>query len=346
MPQRSQRTQRGTAKTKDPARPGKLLADFRRSLRPLWQVWQVWVERLRVRRIAVVGAKGMLGRALREELARRDAEPILLDLPEFDLAEPDSVRRIFHPGGPDVILNAAGYTNVDGAEADPAAAERANVTGPRLIAEAAARAGALLVHVSSDYVFDGRKRTPYVEDDEPSPQGVYARTKLEGEEAVRRSGARHVIVRTAWMYAPWGRTFVLTILGKAKEGAPLRVVDDQRGSPTYAPDLARAILDLVSSDAAGTSGSARAALTCASVEGAVNVVNSGEATWFDLAAEAVRLAGLDVSITKIKTADLALPAPRPAYSVLSCRRLEGLLGRTLRPWREALAECVSLVIAT
>ncbi|MHC4504593.1 MAG: dTDP-4-dehydrorhamnose reductase [Planctomycetota bacterium] len=278
-------------------------------------------------RIAVIGCKGMLGRALGEELVRRETKPLLLDLPAFDMAEPSSVRWLFADIRPNVVVNAAAYTDVDGAESDPEAAERTNVTGPRLLAEAAAECEAMLVQVSTDYVFDGTKRGPYTEKDQPSPQGVYARTKFDGEKAVRRSGAKHLVVRTAWLYAPWGRNFVLTILAKAKEGASLRVVDDQRGSPTYAPDLARAILDLVAADAEGT----------------VNAVNSGPATWFDLAAEAVKLAGLDVPITRVTTDEFPRPAPRPANSVLSTARFEKLVGRPLRAWREALAECVSRI---
>ena len=166
-----------------------------------------------------------------------------------------------------------------------------------------------------------------MEDSPTAPRGVYARTKLAGEEAVRASGARHLIVRSAWLYAPWGKNFVLTILKAAREGRALRVVDDQRGSPTYAPDLARAILDLVEAGAEGT----------------VHAVNSGEATWFDLAAEAVRFAGLSVPLARVTTAEFPRPAPRPAYSVLSTAKLEDRLGRPMRPWREALAECVEAI---
>lgn len=280
-----------------------------------------------LKRVAVLGCKGMLGRALGEELVRQDVKPLLLDLPAFDIAEPQSVRWLFGSVKPDVVVNAAGYTNVDGAESEAEPAERANVTGPRLLAEATAESGCVLVHVSTDYVFDGTKREPYTERDQPSPKGVYARTKFEGERAVRRSGARHLIVRTAWLYAPWGRNFVLAILGKAKEGEPLRVVGDQQGSPTYAPDLACAILDLVAGEAEGT----------------VNVVNSGATTWFDLAAEAVKLAGLRVAMTRVTTEDYPRLALRPAYSVLSTAKFEKLTARPLRPWQEALAECVKRI---
>ncbi len=278
-------------------------------------------------RFAVLGARGMLGRALAQELARRGEPAVALDLPDFDIADPAHVAGLIDAESPEVLLNAAAWADVDGAEAEPDRAERANVEGPRVLGRAAAASGACLVHLSTDYVFGGQGREPFVEDSPTAPRGVYARTKLAGEEAVRASGARHLIVRSAWLYAPWGKNFVLTILKAAREGRALRVVDDQRGSPTYAPDLARAILDLVEAGAEGT----------------VHAVNSGEATWFDLAAEAVRFAGLSVPLARVTTAEFPRPAPRPAYSVLSTAKLEDRLGRPMRPWREALAECVEAI---
>lgn len=276
-------------------------------------------------RFAVLGCRGMLGRALSRELDRRSMEYVGVDLPEVDIADPAAVTKLIADESPEVLLNAAAWTNVDGAESDPASAARANVEGPQVVAEAAAKAGALLVHMSTDYVFGGVGAEPCAEDAPVAPKGVYAETKLAGEEAVRASGARHLIVRTAWLYAPWGKSFVRTILRAARERGELRVVDDQRGSPTYAPDLAEAILDLVESGKTGT----------------FHAVNSGAATWHDLAAEAVKLAGLDVPIARVTTAEFPRPAPRPAYSVLSTAKLEKALGRPMRPWRDALAECVA-----
>lgn len=278
-------------------------------------------------RFAVLGAEGMLGRAFVDELTRRGEPHVGVDLPEVDIADSAATAAWIADKEPEVFLNAAAYTDVDGAESHPHLAERANATGPLVIAEEVAKSDALLVHVSTDYVFGGAGTEPFVEDAPTAPKGVYARTKLEGEKAVRASLARHLIVRTAWLYAPWGRNFVRTILGAAREGRELRVVDDQRGSPTYAPDLACAILDLVESGAEGT----------------FHAANSGEATWHDLAAEAVRLAGLDVPVARVTTAEFPRPAPRPAYSVLSTAKLEATLGRPMRPWHEALVECVEAI---
>jgi len=276
-------------------------------------------------RFVLLGCRGMLARALSAELAARAEPHVGVDLPGVDIADPASVARLIADESPEVLLNAAAWTDVDGAESDPDAAARANVTGPRVLAEAAAKAGALLLHVSTDYVFGGTGIEPYAEDTPVAPRGVYAETKVAGEAAVRSSGCRHLIVRAAWLYAPWGRNFVRTILAAARGGRELRVVDDQRGSPTYAPDLARAILDLVESGAEGT----------------LHAVNSGVATWHDLAAEAVKLAGIDVPVVRVSTSEYPRPAPRPAYSVLSTAKLETTLGRPMRPWREALAECVA-----
>jgi len=281
-------------------------------------------------RFVILGCRGMLGRALAAELAARGEPHVGVDLPEVDIADPASVARLMASESPEVLLNAAAWTDVDGAESNPDAAARANVTGPRVLAEAAAKAGALLVQLSTDYVFGGAGTEPYPEDAPPAPNGVYAETKLAGEEAVCASGARHLIVRTAWLYAPWGKNFARTILAAAREGRELRVVDDQRGSPTYAPDLARAILDLIESSACGI----------------FHAVNSGQATWYDLAAEEIGLAGLDVPLARVSTSEFPRPAPRPAYSVLSTARLEAALGQPMRPWREALAACVAELAKT
>ncbi|MHC4249367.1 MAG: dTDP-4-dehydrorhamnose reductase [Planctomycetota bacterium] len=276
-------------------------------------------------RFAVLGSRGMLGRALCNDLDRRGEGYAGVDLPEVDIADSAAVAAWIADKQPEAFLNAAAYTDVDGAESNRELAERANIDGPRVIADYARDHDALLVHVSTDYVFGGVGTEPYTEDAPTAPRGVYAETKLAGEEAVRASGARHLIVRTAWLYAPWGKNFVHTILNAARAGKSLRVVDDQRGSPTYAPDLAQTILDLVEAGATGT----------------FHAVNSGEATWHDLACEAVTLAGLDVPIARVTTAESPRPAPRPAYSVLSTAKLEEALGAPMRHWREALAECVA-----
>jgi dTDP-4-dehydrorhamnose reductase len=229
---------------------------------------------------------------------------------------------------PDWLVNCAGYTSVDQAETDPEAARLANAIGPEHLAAAARRAGVRLLHLSSDYVFDGRAARPYREDDPPAPLSVYGRTKLAGEQAVQTvlPGA-HLIVRTQWLFGVGGPNFVATILRLARERPRLEVVNDQRGHPTYAADLATALWRLVACDARGV----------------VHCANEGVATWFDVARATTAAAGLATPVAPCATSDLPRPAQRPAYSVLDCTRCATLLGASLRSWREPLGEYVRLL---
>ena len=206
-------------------------------------------RRQRAMRVLVTGAGGQLGRALGPAL--RDHEVTALTRAQLDITDPAAVREAVRAHGPDLVLNAAAYNAVDRAETDREGAFAVNATGPRLLAEAAAGAGAAILHVSTDYVFDGEKGAPYDESDLPNPLSVYGRSKLAGEEAVRASNPRHYVVRTAWVYAASGKNFPLTILGLAEKG-PVRVVDDQWGSPTYAPHLAQALAQLIVTGSFGT----------------------------------------------------------------------------------------------
>jgi dTDP-4-dehydrorhamnose reductase len=225
-----------------------------------------------------------------------------------------------------VWLNAAAFTHVDRCEREPEAARRGNAIAPAVLARACADAGGVrLVHVSTDYVFAGDARRPYREDDPPSPRSVYGRTKLDGERAVLAAAPDSLVVRTSWVFGA-GRNFVAAVLAQAarrrdgSESGPLRVVDDQRGRPTYAVDLAEAIVDLVDAGASGL----------------VHFANAGVATWWDLARHALDEAGhADVAIERIPSASLRVDAPRPAWSVLDTTRAEGF-GVKTRPWQEAV----------
>lgn len=283
------------------------------------------------RRWLIAGCEGQLGFALGRQIsAREDAEIVAaVDLPAVDVSDPDAVERLFDglPEAPDVVLNAAAYTHVDRCEREPELAHRANALAPGLLAEAAERCGAQLVHVSTDYVFPGDGDRPYVEDDAPGPRSVYGRTKLEGEERVRSVSERFLVVRTSWVFGR-GRNFLAAILDQAQQRrsgsaeGPLRVVDDQRGRPTYAEDLAEGLR----------------ALIAANVGGLVHLAGGGSiATWWDLARECLDVAGFtDLEIDHLRTADLETAAARPAYSVLDCSRADAL-GVSLRDWREAVA---------
>ena len=279
-------------------------------------------------RILVTGAGGQVGSEVALHLPHHDV--IALDRAGCDLADRHSVEQAVAAAAPVAVVNCAAWTDVDGCEADPQRAVLINALGVRHLAAACARAGAHLVHVSTDYVFSGEKDGPYDEWDEPSPRSVYGRSKLGGEIEVARHAGSWAIARTSWVFGRRGRNFVDTIVGRARDGAALRVVDDQRGCPTYAPDLAGAL----------------ARLAVGRLPGVYHVTNEGACTWHDLAAAAVELAGLDPSVVgTTTTAELSRPAPRPANSVLSGAAWAAAGLPPLRPWREALAEKLATAVA-
>jgi dTDP-4-dehydrorhamnose reductase len=270
----------------------------------------------------VLGAGGLLGSAVQ---AAVPASINLVALTHRDLAIDDAsaVDRIVARERPAWIINCAGFTQVDRAEAEPEAAQRVNAVGPANLARAARTQGAKLLHVSTDYVFDGRARRPYREDDAVAPLNVYGRTKLAGEHAVREIlPEAHLIVRTQWLYGPGGPNFVATILRLARERPELKVVNDQQGRPTYSRDLAAALWRLIEADARGI----------------VHCANDGVATWFDLATAAVAAAGLRTPVLPCSTAEMPRPAPRPAFSVLDCAHYAKLTGKPLRHWTDALGD--------
>jgi dTDP-4-dehydrorhamnose reductase len=277
------------------------------------------------RRWIVTGAGGQLGSCLAARLraSARD-EVVAFDRATLDITDASALRRVVREVAPDFVANAAAMTHVDRCESEPEAAEAANAMAPGVLAETCREVGAQLVHVSTDYVFDGTGTAPYREDDPVGPRSAYGRTKLAGEVRVRVALPEALIVRTAWVFGP-GRNFVRTMLEAAArrvrgEGPDLRVVDDQRGSPTYSDDLARAILALV--EAGGT--------------GTYHVANAGVATWWDLARAAIDAWGHpELPIARVRTEDFPRPAPRPSWSVLDIGRAERA-GASMRPWREAL----------
>ena len=271
-------------------------------------------------RILVTGASGLLGAAVVAEACARGHEVVGLSRADLDVTQGAVVRKSVALRRPEAVIHCAAYTAVDRAESEPDLARAVNRDGSRNVALAAAEVGAALLHVSTDYVFDGSKRSPYVPSDETGPLSVYGRTKLEGELAVGDALPDALVVRTSWLY---GREngFVPAILRRAAQGQGLRVVDDQRGRPTWAPDAAATMVDLLERGARGV----------------WHVAGGGECTWVDLAREAVRIRGLEVPIEAISSRDFGSPARRPAYSVLDLTATEKLLGRRMRDWRDALA---------
>ncbi|MDR6975800.1 dTDP-4-dehydrorhamnose reductase/4-ketoreductase [Streptomyces sp. 3330] len=280
----------------------------------------------------VTGAGGMLGRDTVAELVRRGADVTGLDRTGLDVTRPGSVARAFAAHRPDLVVNCAAYTAVDDAETDEDRALLVNGEGPRLLAAACAAHGARLVHVSTDYVFDGAARTPYQEDHPPSPRTAYGRTKLAGERAVRAVlPDTGVIVRTAWLYGVHGRSFVRTMLELQARRDTVDVVDDQRGQPTWSADVAARIADLGPRAGRGTTG-------------VFHATASGEATWYDLAREVFRAVGADPDRVRPTTADaFPRPAPRPAYSVLAHGRWREAGLPPPRDWRAALGQALPLI---
>jgi dTDP-4-dehydrorhamnose reductase len=271
-------------------------------------------------RIVVTGAAGMLGVDVCAAAAEAGFEVHGLSRAELDIADTGAVEAAISRLSPDVIVNCAAWTDVDGAESAYEDALAVNGAGAGFVAQAAADAGAWVVHVSSDYVFDGSKSSPYVESDAVGPLSGYGRSKLAGEREVAGAAPdSHTIVRSSWLFGAGGHCFPKTILRIAGERDTITVVDDQVGCPTFTGHLARALIELCSSR----------------IPGVVHVAGGGECSWFDLASEIVSRADLDCEVQPGSTAAMERPAPRPAYSVLRSER--GPTVPELPPWRYGLA---------
>ena len=270
-------------------------------------------------RLLLTGAAGMLGRDVAVAAAAAGHELIAFSRGELDITDRDAVAAAIAAAAPQAVVNCAAWTDVDGAEARPVEAMAVNGAGAGNVARGATQAGAWVIHVSSDYVFDGEKRSPYVESDTTGPRSEYGRGKLAGEAAVASAApASHTIVRSSWLFGASGRCFPASILRAGSERDRLTVVDDQVGCPTFTAHLAPALLALAQDPLLGV----------------VHVAGGGSCSWFDFAREIVGLAGLDCEVVPGSTAELGRPAPRPAYSVLGTERV----APRLPPWREGLEQ--------
>jgi dTDP-4-dehydrorhamnose reductase len=283
-----------------------------------------------VLRILVTGANGQVGWELQRVLAPL-GRVVAVDQQQMNLAEPDGIRRVTREVSPNLIVNTAAYTAVDKAESEPELAVAVNATAPGVLAEEAKRLKAAVVHYSTDYVFDGGKTGAYTEDDQPDPLGVYGRTKLAGEGAVRDSGVPHLILRTSWIYGARGHNFLLTMRRLAAERPELRVVDDQVGAPTWCRALAEITGQMLA--VCGPFGLAERS-------GLYHVTNAGETSWCGFARRIVEQSGLRTPVTAIRTSDYPTPARRPANSRLSNDKLRRVFGLALPDWRESLALCL------
>ncbi len=294
-------------------------------------------------RILITGAKGQLGQSLEHFLSKEQPrhEWLFAGHQELDITDPEAVEKTIADEAVDVIINCAAYTAVDQAESDPDAARRLNADAPQYLAQSAAAHGAVLIHISTDYVFSGEGRLSapeapqaYKETDRTDPSTVYGRTKLAGEEAVTNSGCRYLIFRTAWLYSPYGKNFVKTMLRLTAEKEALKVVDDQYGTPTNAMDLAAFLIRIVEESPAVTEGP----LTRT---GIYHYTNEGCCTWYRFAEEIATLAGHDrCCIHPCTTADYPTPAARPACSLLDKTKVRTTFGIELRDWKSALKEFI------
>jgi len=273
-------------------------------------------------RVLIVGAHGMLGQDLVKVL-ERSFEVVALGRDELDISLYNNVKKVLKEVSPQVVINAAGYTDVDACERKSRLAFAVNGEGAKNLARATSVLKAKLVYISTDYVFDGKKETPYSEEDQPNPLNVYGESKLMGERYVQKFADDYLIVRTQWLFGPGGRNFVDTILDLSQDRERIEVVDDQVGSPTYTLDLSRAILTLLQKD----------------LWGVFHVSNSGSCSWYEFAKEILAQVGRDtVQLVPISSADLTRPARRPLYSVLSNEKLHKEAGLAMRPWQEALRD--------
>ena len=272
-------------------------------------------------RLLVTGANGMLGHRVVGVARERGHEVRATDLPELDLTDADATKRFVDAAAPDAIVNCAAYTDVDGCETNEELATRVNGEAPGNLA----RCGVPIVQLSTDYVFGGDARRPYVESDATGPKTAYGRSKLAGEHAVREAGDEHAIVRTAWLFGDGGKNFVDTMLRLGAERDEVSVVFDQVGSPTWTGHLAPALVDLVERRGSGV----------------FHAAGTGACSWFELAIEAMRLRDLDCRIVAVTTDEYPLPAARPAFSVLASEREDGI---RLPDWHQGVAEHVKEVV--
>lgn len=265
----------------------------------------------------ITGAAGMVGTDLCDELANRGEQISALSRTDLDITDSRAVNACVAEHAPDVIVNCAAYTKVDQAESEESAANAINGSSVELLASAANQAGALLVQISTDFVFDGTKASPYEVTDPTNPLSAYGRSKLLGEIAAKHAD-RHLIVRTSWLFGVHGHNFVEAIRNQVRKGNPLKVVSDQRGKPTYTPHLANAIIRLAVADARGI----------------VHYADTAECSWFDFACA---IAG-DYPVAPVSSDEFPRPAQRPAYSVLSTERYERITGVAPQAWRDGLEE--------
>jgi dTDP-4-dehydrorhamnose reductase len=285
----------------------------------------------RMKNILVTGSNGQLGNELRNISGKYPSfNMIFTDLPELDITERFTCESFIKKYNIDFLINCAAYTAVDKAESEAVLAYKLNSEAPAMLAELAATHQFTLLHISTDYVFNGRHYEPYTEQDTPNPASVYGKSKLEGELAILQSAANALIIRTSWLYSAYGHNFVKTILRLAKEKEELKIVYDQVGTPTYAADLATCILDILKNQ---------------QIEGQhiYNYSNEGVCSWYDFANAIIELSGLQCKVAPIRSTDYPTVAPRPSYSVLDKSRIKKDFKIQVPWWKDSLKQCLQKI---
>ena len=277
--------------------------------------------------ILITGANGQLGNSMRAATAGSINRYIFTDVAELDITDRNAVINTVAKEKVDVIVNCAAYTNVDKAEDDTDAAFRLNCTAVENLAAAAKREDATLIHISTDYVFEGNANKPITEEEKTNPQGVYGRTKLAGEEAVIATGCKHIILRTAWLYSPYGKNFVKTMQQLTSSKEKLNVVFDQVGTPTYAADLAELICHIIENDKLH-------------IHGTFHYSNEGVCSWYDFAKEICELSGNSCDIQPCHSNEFPTKVKRPHFSVLDKTKVKNCFGITIPHWKESLRKCI------
>ena len=276
-------------------------------------------------KILITGAYGMLGSDLREVL--KDNELIITGSKDLDITKENNVLQFIEDKKPEIVINAAAYTNVDNCETDYDNAYLVNAIGPKNLAVACNKLNIPLIHVSTDYVFDGSKTTPLSEEDKLGPKTAYGKTKLEGEKFVQENTKKYFILRTAWLFGLNGKNFVKTMINLSKKNNLLKVVNDQKGCPTYCYDLAMAIKQLLNSDKYGI----------------YHLTNKGELSWYDFAKKIFELSNITINVKPVTTEEFPRPAPRPHYSVLSNQKWINAGFSPMRNYEDALKDYLSLL---
>ena len=285
-------------------------------------------------KILVTGANGQLGNEIRR-ICRNfpGLEFIFTDVDMLDITNPDAVSVFMEASKPAIVVNCAAYTNVDGAEENVKNVRKINSLAPQVLAAACAMQDAFLIHISTDYVFDGESTKPYTEDDETNPISVYGNSKLEGEEKIRTVFDNYLILRTSWMYSEFGHNFVRSIISLAKDRETLEIVNDQFGSPTYARDLANCIIDIIIKSILNPK---------AYLPGIYHYANQGSCSWYEFAQEILDIVGIKTcKLVPISTEQYPSVAKRPKYSVLDTTRIRSSFGIGIPNWRDSLRECLS-----